>query len=78
MLRHELESRGETAPGAARLGLAMAQLFEQRMEKDGLLELFRQLEMPLLPVLAGMEQSGVAIDAAAFRAFLDDVQGQLD
>ena len=78
MLRHELESRGETAPGPARLGLAMAQLFEQRMEKDGLLELFRRLEMPLLPVLAGMEQSGVAIDAAAFRAFLDDVQGRLD
>ena len=78
VLRHELESRGETAPGPARLGLAMAQLFEQRMEKNGLLELFRQLEMPLLPVLAGMEQSGVAIDAAAFRAFLDDVQGRLD
>ena len=78
VLRHELESRGETAPGPARLGLAMAQLFEQRMEKDGLLGLFRQLEMPLLPVLAGMEQSGVAIDAAAFRAFLDDVQGRLD
>lgn len=78
VLRHELESRGETAPAPARLGLAMAQLFEQRMEKDGLLELFRRLEMPLLPVLAGMEQSGVAIDAAAFRAFLDDVQGRLD
>ena len=78
VLRHELESRGETASGPARLGLAMAQLFEQRMEKDGLLELFRRLEMPLLPVLAGMEQSGVAIDAAAFRAFLDDGQGQLD
>ena len=78
VLRRELESRGETAPGPARLGLAMAQLFEQRMEKDGLLELFRRLEMPLLPVLAGMEQSGVAIDAAAFRAFLDDVQGRLD
>ena len=78
VLRHELESRGETAPGPARLELAMAQLFEQRMEKDGLLELFRRLEMPLLPVLAGMEQSGVAIDAAAFRAFLDDVQGRLD
>ena len=78
VLRHEVENRGETAPGPARLGLAMAQLFEQRMEKDGLLELFRRLEMPLLPVLAGMEQSGVAIDAAAFRAFLDDVQGRLD
>ena len=78
VLRHEVENRGETAPGPARLGLAMAQLFEQRMEKDGLLELFRCLEMPLLPVLAGMEQSGVAIDAAAFRAFLDDVQGRLD
>ena len=37
-----------------------------------------ELDKTLLPVLAGMEQSGVAIDAAAFRAFLDDVQGQLD
>ena len=78
VLRHELEGRGETAPGPARLGLAMARLFGQRLEKDGLLELFRRLEMPLLPVLAGMEQTGVAIDAAAFRAFLDDVQGRLD
>ncbi|WP_302514192.1 5'-3' exonuclease H3TH domain-containing protein, partial [uncultured Desulfovibrio sp.] len=40
VLRHELEGRGETAPGPARLGLAMARLFGQRLEKDGLLELF--------------------------------------
>ena len=32
-----------------------------------------ELDKTLLPVLAGMEQSGVAIDAAAFRAFLERV-----
>ena len=51
---------------------------EQRLEADGLLDLYRTLELPLTPVLAQMEARGVAIDAAAFQSFLSDVQGEID
>ena len=79
VLRHELESRGETAPGPARLGLAMAQLFEQRMEKDGLLELFRRLEMPLLPVLAvGLFSLGLPISAVSPSVWAAELTGPED
>ncbi|WP_165174774.1 DNA polymerase I [Desulfovibrio sp. ZJ369] len=64
--------------GPARQALVMARALEARMAQDGLLELYNTLELPLTPVLADMEERGVAIDAAAFEAFLSDVQGELD
>lgn len=64
--------------GPASLALHMAENLEQRMDGDGLLDLYRTLELPLTPVLADMEGRGVAIDAAAFEAFLSDVQSELD
>ena len=64
--------------GPANMALRMAALMEQRLEADGLLDLYRSLELPLTPVLAQMEARGVAIDAAAFQAFLSDVQGEID
>jgi DNA polymerase-1 len=47
------------------MALRMAAVMEQRLEADGLLDLYRSLELPLTPVLAQMEARGVAIDAAA-------------
>ena len=64
--------------GPASMALRMAALMEQRLEADGLLELYRSLELPLTPVLAQMEARGVAIDSAAFQAFLSDVQSEID
>ncbi|WP_291447395.1 DNA polymerase I [Desulfovibrio sp.] len=64
--------------GPARLALAMAEALEDRLVRDGLRELYNTLELPLTPVLAEMEGRGVAIDAAAFQAFLSDVQHELD
>lgn len=64
--------------GAAGLALRMAAVMEKRMADDGLLELYRSLELPLTPVLAEMEGRGVAIDSSAFEAFLADVQGEID
>ena len=64
--------------GPANMARRMAALMEQRLEADGLLDLYRSLELPLTPVLAQMEARGVAIDAAAFQAFLSDVQGEID
>lgn len=66
------------AQGPAALALALADLLRQRLESAALLPLYHNLELPLTPVLAGMEARGVAIDAGAFQSFLADVQGELD
>ena len=72
MLEHP-EQRGPAA-----LALDLENMLRRRMEAADLLPLYRHLELPLTPVLAGMEARGVAIDAAAFQSFLADVQTQLD
>jgi DNA polymerase-1 len=64
--------------GPATLALAMASAFETRLKNDGLFDLYATLELPLTPVLVRMEALGVAVDAAAFQAFLTDVQQQID
>ena len=40
---------------------------EKRLEELGMLSLFRDIEMPLLSVLAGMEAQGVCVDASLVR-----------
>ena len=40
----------------------------EAMKRDGVYELFRNIEMPLVPVLARMEQNGVKIDVESLSA----------
>lgn len=68
----------DDGPGPALLALRMAAVLEARMQQDDLLRLYNELELPLTPVLADMEGRGIAIDVAAFEAFLADVQAELD
>ncbi|MDO5483570.1 MAG: 5'-3' exonuclease H3TH domain-containing protein, partial [Desulfovibrionaceae bacterium] len=69
---------GAGGAGPARLALRIAAVLEARLEEQGLRSLYDGLEMPLTPVLAEMEGRGIAIDAAAFHAFLAEVQARLD
>jgi len=59
---------------------ALAYMTSVRGQVEGahLNKLMRELEIPLIPVLVGMERAGIAIDNGAFQEFLDDVNGQLD
>ena len=63
-------------PPAVRVGLdalaamAVREPLERALVEAGLDRLFRDIEMPLIPVLAGMEAAGVAIDREAL-ALLD-------
>ncbi|MGZ6265783.1 MAG: DNA polymerase I [Candidatus Limnocylindrales bacterium] len=58
-------------PPAVRIGLdalaalAVREPLEKALVESGLERLFREIEMPLLPVLADMEVAGVAIDREA-------------
>ena len=61
-------------PAAVRVGLdALAALaarepLEKALAESGLDRLFREIELPLIPVLADMEAAGVAIDLEALAA----------
>ena len=70
------EAQGQDCPGAhpGLFALALHALFRERLGAAHQLDLMRGLEMPLIPVLADMEEAGVRIDKAAFAAFLDEVQ----
>jgi DNA polymerase-1 len=43
----------------------LAPIFQAQLEKDGLTEVYRTLERPLIPVLAAIERAGVLIDGPA-------------
>ncbi len=46
---------------------ALEGIMRPRLERDGLLPLFDDMELPLAPILAGMERSGVSINADLLR-----------
>lgn len=72
---------GEPAPhpeARALAALALMRSLEQRLDKAGLADLLRDLELPLVPVLADMERRGVRIDFAAFKSFLDEISAQVE
>ena len=68
-----LPPAGDVLP-AVRVGLdalaalAVREPLEKALADSGLDRLFRDIEMPLIPVLAEMEAAGVAIDSAALAA----------
>ena len=47
--------------------LKLKTLLEKEMQESGVTELFEQIEMPLVPVLAYMERNGVRIDTEALK-----------
>lgn len=69
--------KGENS-GPAILALAMAQALEKNLLANSQLELYRKMEMPMIEVLAQMQEIGIAIDPSAFQEFLQDVQKRLD
>ncbi len=63
----EGESAEDRAADRATATLALGDALERKLSEAGLLEVFRDLDMPLLPVLHRMEERGIRIDAELFR-----------
>jgi DNA polymerase-1 len=57
---------GWAGPCAAAL-VDLAPALERALEEDGLGKLYREVERPLVPVLAEMERAGVAVDRSAME-----------
>jgi DNA polymerase-1 len=63
----EGDSPEDRAADRAAATLSLGGVLEGMLEEAGLLEVFRDLDMPLLPVLHRMEARGIRIDPAVFR-----------
>lgn len=75
------ESGATPARTAAVAALAVARLapvIEQALVEDGLFELNRTVEVPLVSVLARMEHRGVAADRSVLRSLNDEMTAEAD
>ncbi|MFO1041590.1 MAG: DNA polymerase I [Planctomycetaceae bacterium] len=57
----------EYATEDADLSLQLANLIEARLREQGLWDLYWDLERPLIPILAEMEQTGIRVDSGELR-----------
>ena len=62
----------------ADITLQLAEVLLPKLEEEGLMTLYRDVEMPLLSVLLNMELEGVALDTAHLSQFSDALASQLD
>lgn len=66
------------AAADAAVCLGLRPLLEQELAAKSQLELFHDLEMPLVPILAAMEMAGIGVDRHYLAGFSDRLQDQLD
>ncbi len=66
------------------LALRLYHLFSAKLEEKGLARLMDEVEMPLLPILAGMEMQGIALDtgrikllASEFTSMMESTQAEI-
>ena len=68
---------GEAASLAAALA-CLREAMEPKLEELGMAALYREVELPLCPVLAEMEQAGFLVDREALREFGESMTGTID
>ncbi len=56
---------------------AMRDAQEKALEKEGMLPLYREMELPLLPVLARMQATGICADKGRLLDFGAQLEGQI-
>src|SRR6185436_1711439 len=52
-------------------------ILKEELKAKGQLQLLEELEMPLIPILADMEMTGIALDASYLAEMSKDLEGQL-
>ncbi|MCA9620044.1 MAG: DNA polymerase I, partial [Myxococcales bacterium] len=74
----EVEVVGPFACAHADAASRLTERFDARLEKYELLELYRDLEIPLLDVLTTMERRGVLVDPGPLERFGVEMEGELE
>jgi DNA polymerase-1 len=73
----EIDAAARYACEDADVTLRLAERFLPELEEKGLMELYRQVELPLVPVLAEIERQGIALDGGFFAAMSERLAGEL-
>lgn len=75
------EESGEKLNAEASVMIPLAQKLREELERGGTLELYEDIEMPLIYVLASMEQEGINLDTEMLKEYgmalskeLDDIE----
>ena len=71
------ETAGAYASADAAMTLRLAEILLPELEQKGLTSLFRDVEMPLVPVLVAMEAAGVKVDVPILRQMSVDLTRRL-
>jgi len=69
---------GGTLPEAADITGRLATALRREVEEGGLLKLYQEVDLPLVPVLARMEHAGVKIDRAALKEMSSRLEREID
>lgn len=56
------KNRESTQTSAANDLFALAKVLREEIEKEGMMKLYEEIELPLIPVLFNMEQRGICVD----------------
>jgi DNA polymerase-1 len=64
MAEVDIQKAADYAAADADMTLRLASLFDEELKKQGLVKLYQDVEMPLVPVLLEMERNGVAVNTA--------------
>ncbi|MGM0613841.1 MAG: DNA polymerase I, partial [Bacteroidota bacterium] len=62
----------------ADITLQLKEVFEPKLKEYNLTSLFREIEIPLIPVLASMEKEGVMLDTDALKEISQRLTGELE
>ena len=73
----ELEKMLDYAAEDADLTFQLKNILATELDKNNLTVLFTDIEMPLVPVLADMEYTGVNLDIEALKIFSGDLKSQI-
>jgi DNA polymerase-1 len=69
-----VSSAAPYAAADAEVTLRLAPLVEKKMEAHKCTEIFKDIEMPLVPVLMQMEREGITLDTAFFKKFSGEME----
>jgi DNA polymerase-1 len=61
----------------AQLTWALDSLLAEKLEENGVTGVYRDIELPLVPVLADMERAGIAVDVSALQALSTELGARL-
>ena len=68
----------EYAAEDADITLQLKEVFEPKLKDTGTEKLFRDIEMPLVPVLASMEAEGVKLDVKVLKEFSQKLEKEIE